>query len=94
MAQEESSQAAEPSDGHILPARIAANNISTTNERAPGPSPAPQNPNILDHWLRILAAVYKDIRQHIDFGLKLLLVLWNISLLIGGMIFIAYLAHV
>jgi MFS family permease len=76
---------------------IMATELTTTNESVPAPSLAQQPSDNSDLWARIrphLTHVSERIKGHIDLVPKLLFALWNISLLIGALIFIIYFASI
>jgi hypothetical protein len=97
MANEETFRAAEARDGSVEPIMPTANGTTTTNKSAPASSSGQQSPDNHDVWARIrphLTSVPERIKPHIDFVPKLLFALWNVSLLLGGLIFITYFASI
>jgi len=96
MANEEISRTGEARDGSVEPITTPANEISTADKPALVPSPTQQSSNNSDLWAQIqphLARVLEHIREHrehIDLVPKLLFTLWNLSLLVGGLIFVVY----
>ena len=97
MATEETSRTAEARDGGVEPIMTTASEIPTTDESAPAPSSAQQFSDNGDLWARIrphFTHVSEGIRPHIDLVPKLLFALWNVSLLLGSLIFITYFASI
>jgi hypothetical protein len=97
MANEKTPRTAEAKNGSVEPIMITATELTTTNESVPVPSPAQQPSDNSDFWARIrphLTHVSERIKRHIDLVPKLLFALWNISLLIGALIFIIYFSSI
>jgi hypothetical protein len=80
-----------------MPAVTTVKEVTITSESAPVPSTGQQSSNNSDLWAQLrlrLTHISEGIKLQIDLVPKLLLALWNVSLLIGSFIFIIYFASI
>jgi len=97
MANEETSHTAEVGDGSSKPIMTTAREIPIADKSAPALSSVQQSSNNEDLWAQIrphLVHVSEDVTSHIDLVPKSLFALWNVSLLVGSLIFITYFASI
>jgi hypothetical protein len=79
------------------PIVTAANEITTTNASTSVPAPTLQSSDNRDFWAQIrphFTHIPERIKPQIEFVPKLLFALLNVSLLIGGLVFLIYFATI
>jgi hypothetical protein len=97
MANEELSRTSEAGNDSVEPIMTTARAVTNTNESASVPSPTQRPSGNGDLWAQIrphFTHISEHVKPQLDLVPKLLFALWNVSLLLGSLIFITYFASI